>query len=170
MTAPREKGGYLYQDDRPVFPSSFVWQPDNAKLNRAYGRIGNRYISLPTIRKEGQKPAVRDERREDEPMGYIFMGQMGAPRTTELSAGWRTQSPEPMTVESSVPSKRNAYASAANLTHAGRILHIHHDAARAPIATARTETMETLVLATHARAMATAEAPVPANARTRPDE
>ena len=80
MTALAEKDGYYHQDGRPVFPSSFVWQPNDEKLNRAYGVIGGKYIHLPHIKAEGQKPEIRYEPDDDKPMGYIFLGQKPVPK------------------------------------------------------------------------------------------
>ena len=80
MTALEEKSGYYHQKGRPVFPSSFVWMPDDEKLNRAYGEIGGKYIHLPHIKAEGQKAEIGYEPKDDEPLGYIFMGQKHAPR------------------------------------------------------------------------------------------
>ncbi len=80
MTALREENAYLRQGDRPVFPSTFVWQPDEEELNRAYGVIGGKYIHLPHIKAEGQKPDIGYEPDDDEPLGYIFLGQKYAPK------------------------------------------------------------------------------------------
>ncbi|MBT3374020.1 MAG: hypothetical protein HN406_00395, partial [Lentisphaerae bacterium] len=80
MTALEEHDGYYRQEGRAVFPSTFVWQPDDEKLNRAYGVIGGHYIHLPHIKAEGEKADVRYEPDDDEPMGYVFMGQKHVPR------------------------------------------------------------------------------------------
>lgn len=80
MTALSEEGGYYRQAGRPVFPSTFVWQPDDETLNEAYGVIGGKYIHLPHIRAEGERPNIGYEPDDDEPMGYIFMGQKHAPK------------------------------------------------------------------------------------------
>ncbi|MBT3291556.1 MAG: hypothetical protein HN380_29705, partial [Victivallales bacterium] len=80
MTALVEKDGYYRQRGRPVFPSTFVWQPNDEKLNEAYGVIGGKYIHLPHIRAEGEKPDIGYEPDDQEPLGYIFLGQKHAPR------------------------------------------------------------------------------------------
>lgn len=79
MTALVEKDGYYRYGNRPVFPSTFVWQPDDEKLDGAYGVIGGAYIHLPHIRAEGQKPEINYEPDENEPLGYIFLGHKQAP-------------------------------------------------------------------------------------------
>ena len=80
MTALEQKDGYFHQAGRPVLPSTFVWQPDDARLNRAFGGIGGKFIHLPNIRAEGRTPEIGYQPKDDEPMGYIFLGQKQAPK------------------------------------------------------------------------------------------
>lgn len=78
-TALTEKEGYLHQGNRPVFLSSFTWQPDEEKLNRTYGGIRSLYIHLPHIREEGDEPNIGYEPTDDEPFGFVFLGQKHVP-------------------------------------------------------------------------------------------
>ena len=72
--------GYFHSRSRPVFPSSFVWMPDDEKLSDAYGEIGGTYIHPPNLRPDGTRASIRYRPGgADEPMGYIFLGHSRMP-------------------------------------------------------------------------------------------
>lgn len=73
--------GYFRSEGRPVFPSSFVWMPDDEKLVEAYGEIGGTYIHPPNLLPDGTGARIRYQRRSsDEPMGYVFLGHSNMPK------------------------------------------------------------------------------------------
>jgi beta-galactosidase len=56
--------------NRPVFLSSFIWMPDDEKLNDAFGRLPSLYLTLKNLQEEGLKvrPDILDgmERRVED--------------------------------------------------------------------------------------------------------
>ena len=74
-------GGYFRYRRRPVFPSSFVWMPDDEQLNRAYGRIGGTYFHQAHLQPDGKTVRLRYRPGgPGEPMGYVFLGHTRMPK------------------------------------------------------------------------------------------
>ncbi|NKB65435.1 MAG: hypothetical protein GKR89_00100 [Candidatus Latescibacteria bacterium] len=72
-------GGYFRHRGRPVFPSSFVWMPDDPAINRAYGTIGGTFMHPPNLRQDGSVQIQYRPGSADEPMGYVFFGHKNLP-------------------------------------------------------------------------------------------
>jgi beta-galactosidase len=57
---PILRGDFWYAGDRPVFPGSFVWMPEEKDLGHAFGRLPSLYLTLKNLTAEGSglKPEV----------------------------------------------------------------------------------------------------------------